>query len=197
MARDGIGIQLRSMNPRHHAVWPDTGPLEVWDVHLPLEQYGCSHTFWWMRPDWFITDSHQSGSQARCAHGDTLFQVFTDGTYQEIVRRKSRAAGAYACASMSCLSRDATKAVYYSGMLIRNRGYIAAVVRPLPPVNPAVKMEDKGAHLIWSPSQYSRETAGYCVYRGRKSGGPYELLAQAPVKAKEYVDKTLQLGQYC
>lgn len=44
--------------------------------------------------------------------------------------------------------------------------------------------------LSWAPS--SSPVAGYMVFRGTASGGPYTALTGAPITATSYTDKTVQ-----
>ena len=50
------------------------------------------------------------------------------------------------------------------------------------------------ASLTWAAST-SNNVVGYNIYRGTKTGGPYEKLNSAPVAGMSYADNTVLAGQ--
>jgi len=183
---DAGGVSVQSTRP---------GDRTAFAIDLPHE-FPNDHTFWWFHPEWLITDACTNYYTLRAARADTVYKVYLDGTYQPIVRRKSRISRHYTAHSMANLSPDGTKLLFVSSMMHYNRCYIAVISRPLPPVNPAWNAEDDEVRLSWSPPEYAKEIAGYCVYRGARSRGPYTLLTPKPIRETHYVDATIRAGEY-
>lgn len=157
---------------------------------------GNYHLHWHRHPRFFVAwvRGWHFGSYRRPVNANVEFQVFCDATAQPIVDTKHRFNGYYSGGDFSMLSPDATKIHYGSSMTGRFRNYIAVMARPRPPRNLSWRAGDGTVEITWEPSSYSRETLGYLVYRGARSGGPYTLLTPEPVTGTSWHDATVQPG---
>ncbi len=193
-----------STSPDWQYLAVDGGTTRIYHVRdgdfrsLRLSRNGTNyHLHWRQHPRFFVgwVRGWNFGSYLRPENANIEFQIFCDGTFQPIVDTKHRLNGYYAGGDFSMLSPDATKIHYGSSMTGRFRNYIAVMAHPRPPVNLAWQAEQGAVTLAWEPSRYSRETRGYLVYRGERSGGPYRLLTPQPVEATSWRDATVEPGQ--
>jgi len=87
-------------------------------------------------------------------------------------------------------SPDGTKVIFNSDMLPAPQIYVVVVRRPQPPTDlTARRAADGSVTLSWKPAHYSRETAGYNVYRSEHSGRGYEQVNDALVTGTRFVDR--------
>jgi hypothetical protein len=193
-----------STSPDWQYIAVDGGTTRIYHVRdgqstsLRLSRNGGNyHLHWRQHPRFFVgwVRGWHFGSYLRPENANVEFQIFCDGTFQPIVDTKHRLNGYYAGGDFSMLSPDATKIHYGSSMTGRFRNYIAVMAHPRPPVAIAWRADQAAVVLDWQPSVYRRETRGYLVYRGERSGGPYQMLSPEPVEATEWRDTTVQPGQ--
>lgn len=161
------------------------------------------HVHWFKHPRFFVGWVRGwhffDQPQRHCPNGNIVFQIFTDGTAQPVYDTKHRLNGYYAGGEFSMQSPDSTKLHSQTSMTGRFRTTVAVMARPRPPINPTwseIELEEdrRAVKLAWEPSQYSRETSHYLVYRATRSGDDYELLTPEGVEGLEWVDETVEPG---
>ncbi|MFA9480115.1 fibronectin type III domain-containing protein [Phycisphaerales bacterium AB-hyl4] len=128
-------------------------------------------------------------------HANIVYQIYTDGTAQPVFNTHHQFNGYYAGGDFSMQSPDATKIHTASNMTGRFRTYVAVMARPRPPRELDWQTDGDAVLLSWEPSEYSRETRGYLVYRSQRSGDGYELLTPEPVDGTCWRDESIQAGE--
>ena len=176
-------------------IFPTRGG-EPWEMRLSPNG-GNYHLHWLKHPRFFVgwVRGWSFGSFIRPANANIEFQVFTDMTAQPIVDTKHLFNGYYSGGDFSMQSPDATKIHYGSNMTGRFKNHVAVMARPRPPESIIWEADNGAVALSWEPSDYSRETRGYFVYRSEESGDGYELLNPEPIDGTSWRDETVEAGQ--
>ena len=158
---------------------------------------GNYHVHWRIHPRFFVgwVRGWHFGSYVRPVNGNILYQMFSDLTAQPIFDTNHRLNGYYSGGDFSMQSPDATKIHTASSMTGRFRNYVAVMARPRPPVRLTWREQDGGVMLEWNPSEYSRETRGYQVYRSERSGSGYQLRTPALIEGTEWLDNSVAPGR--
>ncbi len=186
IARDGMAARI----------WrTETGePFQDVKVSSDGEYY---HMHWSIHPRFFVgwIRGWHFRTYQKTDNGNVLYQGFADGTWQPIINTQHHFNGFYAGGDFSMQSPDATKIHSASNMTGRFRNYVAVLARPRPPERVQWQAAEEAVQLSWTPSDYSRETRGYLVYRSTQSGTGFTLRTPEPIEGTSWRDDQIQPGQ--
>ncbi|MBW2231102.1 MAG: PD40 domain-containing protein [Deltaproteobacteria bacterium] len=139
------------------------------------------HRSWNVDADWVVAHS-----------GRRLWRVGSDGWYATPIARPHtyEVRGDYDANAFPVESPDGTKIAYSSTMLGDADLYAAVMRLPDPPRTPRTlsrrRFLRRSESLHWSPPRRAREVAGYLVWGGAQSGGPYERLSVEPIEGTSF-----------
>jgi hypothetical protein len=199
-----------SRSPDRHFEVDEGGTLEIYDLHEGklFERMVVSsnpditstyhyHIHWDKHPRFFVgwIRGWRFESYSMREDANLIYQGFTDGTWQPVFNTKHRINSYYNGGDFSMQSPDATKIHTATNMTGLFRNIVAIMARPRPPEALMWQADEDAVILSWKPSQYSRETKGWLVYRSERSGDGYELLTPAPVKETQWIDSTVKPGE--
>lgn len=139
---------------------------------------------WRVTPEWMLYNN-----------GPQVVKLWADGSNMQNLCFFNTISTTYYSLPWACSSPDGTKLVYRSTMTGNVEFYQAVVSKPLPPVNVAAKARGAAVELTWEAPTFSREIAGYLVYRSKESGRGYRQLTPQPVAQTRFLDEDAPKGR--
>lgn len=182
-----------------------------WGIHVRLHDAGTklvtltrqatsAHLAWDGYDDeWVIASTGVwQGNEEKLLKMNTLSGTSTPflNPYSEI----NGTSTTYCAQPRPAQSPDGTKILYTSTMLQKTDTkpeiYIAVMRRPYPPRNlGASGSAGAGVTLTWQPSDVSRETKGYHVYRSAGTDAAFVELTDDALEGTTYTDNSVSSGQ--